>query len=71
MDLRSVNYNKLEEQRDENLHIFLYRDIEIKNLVSCYITHTTEETHQIIRANLTESALYSGIIKGIDLLSFH
>ncbi|HNV62549.1 MAG TPA: tRNA uridine-5-carboxymethylaminomethyl(34) synthesis enzyme MnmG [Candidatus Cloacimonas acidaminovorans] len=67
VDLRSVNYNKLEEQKgDENPQGFsFYRDIEIKNLVSCYITHTTEETHQIIRANLTESALYSGIIKGI------
>jgi len=67
VDLRSVNYNNLEEQKgDENPQGFsFYRDIEIKNLVSCYITHTTEETHQIIRANLTESALYSGIIKGI------
>ena len=67
VDLRSVNYNKLEEQKgDENPQGFsFYRDIELKNLVSCYITHTTEETHQIIRANLTESALYSGIIKGI------
>ncbi|HNQ40079.1 MAG TPA: tRNA uridine-5-carboxymethylaminomethyl(34) synthesis enzyme MnmG [Candidatus Cloacimonas sp.] len=67
VDLRSLDFNKLEEQKgDENPQGFsFYRDIELKNLVSCYITHTTEETHQIIRANLTESALYSGIIKGI------
>ena len=67
VDLRSLDFNKLEEQKgDENPQGFsFYRDIELKNLVSCYITHTTEETQQIIRANLTESALYSGIIKGI------
>ncbi len=67
VDLRSLDFNKLEEQKgDENPQGFsFYRDIELKNLVSCYITHTTEGTHQIIRANLTESALYSGIIKGI------
>lgn len=67
VDLRSLDFNKLEEQKgDENPQGFsFYRDIELKNLVSCYITHTTKETQQIIRANLTESALYSGIIKGI------
>jgi len=67
VDLRSLDFNKLEEQKgDENPQGFsFYRDIELKNLVSCYITHTTEETQQIIRANLTESALYSGIIKSI------
>ncbi|MEN6444797.1 MAG: tRNA uridine-5-carboxymethylaminomethyl(34) synthesis enzyme MnmG [Candidatus Cloacimonas sp.] len=67
VDLRSLNYNKLEEQPgDDNPQGFsFYRNIELQNLVSCYITHTTEETHKIIRANLAESALYSGIIKGI------
>ena len=33
--------------------------------IPCWITHTTEETHQIIRNNLHRSALYSGQIKGI------
>lgn len=67
VDLRSLNYNKLEEQPgDDNPQGFsFYRNIELQNMVSCYITHTTEETHKIIRANLAESALYSGIIKGI------
>ena len=32
--------------------------------VPCYMTHTTAETHEIIRSNLSESALYGGIIKG-------
>ena len=67
IDLRSLNYNILEEQPgDANPQGFsYYRDIELRNLISCYITHTTEETHKIIRANINKSALYSGIIKGI------
>jgi tRNA uridine 5-carboxymethylaminomethyl modification enzyme len=33
--------------------------------VDCYITHTTEKTHEIIRANLDQSAMYSGQIEGV------
>ena len=33
--------------------------------VACHITHTTEATHQIIRDNLGESAMYSGLIEGV------
>jgi len=32
--------------------------------IPCYLTHTTEETHDIIRRNLARSALYGGIITG-------
>lgn len=32
--------------------------------ISCFLTHTTPETHQIIRENLSESSLYGGIITG-------
>ena len=34
------------------------------NQIPCYLTHTTEHTHDIIRRNLTESALYGGLIEG-------
>lgn len=34
------------------------------NQLSCYLTHTTEATHQIIRQNLGLSALYGGVITG-------
>ncbi len=33
--------------------------------VSCYITHTTPESHQVIRDNLHRSPMYSGQIEGI------
>ena len=34
------------------------------NQIPCYLTHTTEYTHDIIRKNLSESALYGGLIEG-------
>ena len=33
--------------------------------VSCHITHTSEETHDIIRASLSESPMYTGAIEGV------
>lgn len=33
--------------------------------VPCYMTHTTEETHEIIRKNLNRSSMYSGVVKGV------
>jgi tRNA uridine 5-carboxymethylaminomethyl modification enzyme len=33
--------------------------------VSCYITHTNERTHDIIRNNLDRSPMYAGVIEGI------
>ena len=35
-----------------------------KNVAKCYLTHTNETTHQIIKDNLHRSPLYGGIIKG-------
>ena len=39
--------------------------IEHPRQVSCWITHTNERMHDIIRANLDRSPMYSGIIEGI------
>lgn len=33
--------------------------------VPCYMTHTTEQTHEIIRKNLNRSSMYSGVVKGV------
>jgi len=35
--------------------------------IPCFITHTTEATHAIIRANLDRSALYGGLIQGVGV----
>jgi tRNA uridine 5-carboxymethylaminomethyl modification enzyme len=36
-----------------------------KEQVPCYLTHTSKQTHDIIRLNLSESAMYGGIVDGI------
>lgn len=67
LDLTSLDYSVLEAQAgDEDPRGFsFYRNIQVRNLVSCYLTRTTADTHAIIRQHLHQSALYSGIIQGI------
>ena len=67
IDMRTLNYNLLEEQPGdpEPMGFSQYREVELSNKVSCYITNTTTETHNIIQQNLQKSSLYGGIIKGI------
>jgi tRNA uridine 5-carboxymethylaminomethyl modification enzyme len=67
IDLRTVNMNQVEEQPgDENPQGFsYYRDITLKNDISCYLTFTNPETHKIIESNLKKSSLYGGYISGI------
>ncbi|MBN1948574.1 MAG: tRNA uridine-5-carboxymethylaminomethyl(34) synthesis enzyme MnmG [Candidatus Cloacimonetes bacterium] len=67
IDLRTVDFSQVEEQPgDEDPQGFsYYRDIIPRNLVSCYLTYTTPETHEIIRNNLDKSSLYGGYISGI------
>lgn len=64
---RSIDYSKMIEQPgDEEIVPFSFLTEELnKEQVSCYMTHTTAETHKIIRDNLHRSPMYSGDIKGI------
>ena len=63
---KSIDFSKMEIQKgDENIEMFSFEDkYEEKEQVDCYLTYTTEETHEIIRANLHRSPLYGGLIKG-------
>lgn len=68
MDKRSLDFSKMEEQKgDEKIVPFSFStnpdDIQ-KEQVSCYLTYTNSETHDIIRANLDRSPIYAGIIEG-------
>ena len=68
IDGRTVDFSKMTEQKgDETLVPFSFtnraEDIE-KPQVSCWLTYTTEETHEIIRRNIDRSPLFSGAIKG-------
>jgi tRNA uridine 5-carboxymethylaminomethyl modification enzyme len=67
VDLNSLDYSQLEAQAgdDDPSGFSFYRQIPLRNMVSCYMTRTTEETHRIIRENIHESALYGGVIKGV------
>ncbi len=63
----SIRWDILEEQKgDEPPHPFSYRtkNFEVQQL-PCYLTHTNERTHEIIRKNLGRSPLYAGRIAGI------
>ncbi len=68
VDGKTVDYSKMEEQfGDEHVVPFSFttdpKDVQIDQ-VSCWLTYTNEETHDIIRANLDRSPLFSGVIEG-------
>ena len=68
IDKRTVDFSKMEEQfGDERIVPFSFttdpEDVQIDQ-VSCWLTYTTKETHQIIRDNLDRSPLFSGAIEG-------
>lgn len=64
---RSIDYSQTEEQPGENDVKFSYDDEGLQRLrqVSCHITYTTEQTKNIILANIHRSPMYSGKIHGI------
>ena len=67
IDLRSIDFSGLEEQPgDEPAPVFSYLGSreEHPRQVSCWITHTSERTHEIIRGALDRSPLFSGQIEG-------
>ncbi len=68
MDKRSIDFSKMEEQfGDERIVPFSFstdpNDVQIDQ-VSCWLTYTNENTHNIIRENLDRSPIYAGIIEG-------
>ena len=68
IDKNSVDFSKMEEQKgDERVVPFSFTtDLEKVQIeqASCWLTYTNEKTHEIIRANLDRSPLYSGMIEG-------
>ena len=69
IDKNSIDFSKMTEQfGDERIVPFSFTtDPESiqKEQVSCWLTYTNEDTHNIIRANLDRSPLYSGVIDGV------
>ena len=66
VDGRTIDYSQLEIQDGENeIYPFSYLSTTLpEKQTPCYLTYTNERTHEIIRANLHRSPLYSGMIKG-------
>ena len=69
IDGRSINFSLLEEQPGDvdPVPVFSYlgsRELHPRQ-VSCWITHTNEKTHDIIRGGLDRSPMYSGVIEGV------
>ncbi len=67
LDGRTIAWDSLEKQPgDESPVMFSFlSEAPFARQVSCAITHTNEETHEIIRDNLDRSAMYGGHIEGV------
>ena len=68
IDGRTLDYSKMVEQPGDDprpVMSFMGSHADQPKQVSCWITHTSERTHQLIRDALHRSPLYSGQIEGI------
>lgn len=64
---RSVDFSKMSEQPGDEKIIpfsFLHENIE-RSQLSCYLTYTNEDTHNVIRENIHRSPMYNGSIEGV------
>lgn len=61
----SLDFSRMQEQRSDDLTaLFEFEPHHVEHKVSCFVTHTTEKTHEIIRQNAHLSPIYSGLITG-------
>jgi tRNA uridine 5-carboxymethylaminomethyl modification enzyme len=68
IDARTVDFSVMQEQPgDEPIPVMSYlgKADEHPRQVSCFITHTNERCHDIIRAGLDQSPMYAGVIEGV------
>ena len=68
LDARTIDFSVLAQQHgDAELPVlsFMGKVEDHPRQIPCYITHTNTQTHDIIRANLDRSPMYTGIIEGI------
>ena len=68
IDGRTIDFSATEEQRGDTprpVFSFLGSDAQHPPQISCWITHTNDATHDVIRANLDRSPMYAGVIEGI------
>lgn len=68
IDNRTIDFSKMQQQNgDTPVPVFSYlgHPSQHPQQLPCFITNTTEKTHEIIRNNLDKSPMFSGVIEGI------
>ncbi|MET0055241.1 MAG: tRNA uridine-5-carboxymethylaminomethyl(34) synthesis enzyme MnmG, partial [Candidatus Thiodiazotropha sp. 6PLUC10] len=68
IDGRSIDYSQLQAQPGDTptpVFSFLGSRDQHPQQVSCHITHTNQQTHEIIRGGLSRSPMYAGVIEGV------
>ncbi|OEF26072.1 tRNA uridine-5-carboxymethylaminomethyl(34) synthesis enzyme MnmG [Vibrio rumoiensis] len=68
IDARTVDLSCLEKQHGDTpipVFSFMGKASDHPDQIPCFITHTNEKTHDVIRKNLDRSPMYSGVIEGI------
>ncbi|WP_153163334.1 tRNA uridine-5-carboxymethylaminomethyl(34) synthesis enzyme MnmG [Zoogloea sp. 1C4] len=68
LDARTIDFSVMEEQPGDNpvpVFSFLGKASQHPRQLPCWITSTNSRTHDIIRANLDRSPMYSGVIEGV------
>lgn len=65
----TVDFEKIEEHAGDGIHRYFshfdHDSYDINAQYPCYLTYTTDETHQIINENLDKSSMYSGVVEGV------
>ncbi len=68
LDGRTIDYSVMEEQPGDDpvpVFSFLGKPDQHPRQLPCWITHTNERTHDIIRSGLNRSPMYTGVIEGV------
>lgn len=68
LDARSLNFDIMQAQPGDTptpVVSFLGKQSDHPQQIPCYITHTNEKTHEIIRLGMDRSPMYTGVIEGV------
>lgn len=68
LDARTLNFEVMQKQQGDTpvpVFSFMGKQSDHPQQIPCYITHTNEKTHEIIRGGLDRSPMYTGVIEGI------
>ncbi|MDN7135626.1 tRNA uridine-5-carboxymethylaminomethyl(34) synthesis enzyme MnmG [Pseudidiomarina terrestris] len=68
IDAKTIDFSVMQEQPGDSptpLFSFMGKAEDHPQQISCYITHTNDQTHEVIRGGLDRSPMYSGVIEGV------